>query len=182
MTLPRVSEILADVGLGADFSSVPPAALEYARERGQAVHAAIEASVYKYLDESSLSPDVLVRLDAYRRFVKESGYETVRTEIEVVSATWRYRGHPDSIGWLNKRRTLLDWKVSDTVQLDPAALQLAAYRVALNEASPCAPIEAAAVVQLCGDGTFRFHEVETAESLWLAVVMVYHAKQRRLAA
>ena len=180
--LPRVTEILAGVGLGPDFSSVPPAMLEYARERGKAVHAAIEADVYKYLDESALSEDVRVRLDAYRKFVRESGYQATRTEIEVVSATWRYRGHPDSIGWMGERRVVLDWKASDAVALDPAALQLTAYRVAWNEANPCAPIAAAAVVQLCGDGSFRFHEVEPAEPLWLASVMVYHAKQGRLAA
>ena len=183
-SLPRVTEILQSVGLGPDFSAVPPAALEYARERGRAVHAAIEAEVYGYLDETTLSEDVRVRLDAYRRFVKESGYQTTHTEIEVASTTWRYRGHPDSIGWLGTPRTLLDWKATEAVFLDAAAYQLAGYRVAWNEQRPCYPIDAAAVVQLKGDGTYRVHEIDfaRAEPVWLAACMVYHAKPRQEAA
>jgi hypothetical protein len=182
---PRVTAILEDVGLGPDFTGVPLATLEYARIRGQAVHSAIEAIVYGFLDESTLSEDVLPRIDAYRNFVKDSGYETVRTEVEVVNVAWRYRGHPDTVGWLVRRRSILDWKNTDVVQLEAASLQLAAYRAAWNAQHPTEPVDALAVVQLKSDGTYRVHEVNVAEAepLWFAAAMVYHAKEaRRVAA
>ena len=176
--LPRVSAILDAVGLGPEFSAVPPEILDAARVRGRAVHNAIEAIVYDFLDESALAPDVLVRLDAYRRFVKESRYETLHTEIEVEHPTWRYRGHPDTIGWLVGKRALLDWKNTESVQLAPASYQLAAYACAWNAQHPTEPVVALAVVQFKSDGTYRFHEVSaaTAEPIWLAAVMVYYAR------
>ena len=179
VSFPRVTEILAAVGLGPDFSTVPPDVLEAARVRGRAVHNAIEAIVYDFLDESALAPDVLTRLDSYRRFVKESGYETVHTEIEVEHPVWRYRGHPDTIGWLLNKRTLLDWKNTDAVQLAPASYQLAAYRAAWNAQHPTEPVEALGVVQLKSDGTYRFHEVSAAEAepVWFAAVTVYRAQK-----
>ncbi len=177
-SFPRVTEILHDLGLGPDLAHVPPAVLEVARERGSAVHAAIEALVYGYLDEDECALDVLPRLDAYRKFVQESGYETTHTEIEVVHPTWRYRGHPDSVGWLGATRIIVDWKNSDTVQLTPASYQLAAYRAAWNVQHPAEPVEALAVVQLRSDGTYAFREVNIAEAetVWFAALIVYHAK------
>lgn len=178
LALPRVSEILETVGLGPDLRHVPPAALEYGRIRGKAVHSAIEAAIFNYLDESSLDLEVIPRLDAYRRFVKESGFEPTHAEIAVESATWRYRGHPDVVGWLNGRRVILDWKNGETVQLRPAGRQLSAYRVAWNEQNPREPVDGLAVVQLKGDATFRFWEVSAAEHepVWLAGLMVFHAR------
>ena len=177
--LPRVTAILQDVGLGPDFTGVPPAVLEVARVRGAAVHAAIEAIVFNYLDEPALAEDVVPRLDAYRRFVKESGYETLHTEVEVVHEAWRYRGHPDSVGWLNGRRGIPDWKNTDSVQLAPACRQLCGYRAAWNAQHPTEPVEWIAVVQLKSDGTYRFHEVSVAEwePKWYAAVTVYYDKR-----
>lgn len=179
---PRVTEILDAVGLGPDLAHVPAALLEAARVRGSAVHAAIEAAVYGYLDEDELDIlEVIPRLDAWRKFVTESGYEATHTEIELVHAPWRYRGHPDSIGWLVGKRTLIDWKNSETVQLKPASYQLAAYRAAWNHQHPQEPIDVLLVVQLKGDGTYRVHEVSAAEvePVWFAAVMVFHARHER---
>ena len=177
--LPRVHEILNATGLGPDFSGVPAATLEAALWRGTQAHAAIEASFYGYLDESALDPDVAPRLEAYRRFVKESGYETVLTEFEVIHPAWRYCGHPDTLGWLGRTRMILDWKAIDSVQLAPASRQLCGYRLAWNAQHPCAPVDALGIVQLQGDGTYRFHEVDSAahEPVWLAACVVFHAKE-----
>ena len=179
MSLPRVTEILADVGLGPDYSAVPPDVLGDAQRRGRAVHEAIEALVYGYLDEAEVAEDVLPRLDAYRRFVKESGYETTHTEIEVVHAAWRYRGHLDTLGGFQGKRSILDFKNMDAIELAPAAYQLAAYRAAWNAEHPTEPVEALAVVQLKSDATYRLHEVSAAEAepIWYAACMVYHAQK-----
>lgn len=177
--LPRVTHILETVGLGPDFSHVPADVLDAARIRGSAVHAAIEAIVYGFLDESELAEDVIPRLDAYRRFVKDSGYETTHTEIEVVHPAWQYRGHPDSVGWINGKRLIPDWKNSDAVQLESASWQLAAYRAAWNAQHPTEPVEALAVVQFTHAGKYRFHEVNVAEAepVWFGAMTVYRARK-----
>jgi hypothetical protein len=174
-----VTAILNDVGLGPDLSGVPTALLEAARRRGTAVHQAIEAIQYGFFDEAEVPEDVIPRLAAYRRFLKDSGYETVHTEITVTHPAWRYIGHPDTVGWLNARRVVLDWKNTDVVQLAPASYQLAAYRAAFNAEHPTEPVEACAVVQLKGDGTYRVWEVDiaAAEPIWFAAVTVYRARQ-----
>jgi hypothetical protein len=176
--LPRVTEILEAVGLSPDFTGIPAAVLDASRLRGSLAHEAIQAAVYGYLDESALAEDVVPRLEAYTKFVKESGYQTLHTEIEVVNAAWRYRGHPDTVGWLLKCRTLLDWKNTDSVQIAPASRQLCGYRAAWNAQHPKEPVEALAVVQLKSDGTYRFHEVSAAEwePKWYAAVTVYYDK------
>ena len=56
--LPRVTEVLRAVGLGPDFSAVPAATLEHARQRGTALHAAIEWHHEGTLDPDSLHPEV----------------------------------------------------------------------------------------------------------------------------
>ena len=104
--LPRVSEILSAVGLGPDLSMVPPDVLAQAQKRGRAVHEAIEACAYGYLDEAMLDPIVLPYLAAYRRFVAESGHEAIGAEIEVVHPEWHYVGHVDRVGWLLAKRCL----------------------------------------------------------------------------
>lgn len=175
--LPRVTTILNDVGLGPDLSKIPPALLEAGRARGSAVHAAREALVYGYENEELLNPVVAPYLDAYKKFVAESGYVTIRAEFEVVSRRWRYRGHPDDLGWLQSKRMIVDIKTGTD---EGVAYQLVAYRVAWNEEHPDEPVEALAAVQLRADGTYRFNEVSAveAEPVWFAAVTVFYAKRR----
>jgi len=177
--LPRVTTILNAVGLGPDLSMVPPDVLTAAQQRGTAVHEAIEAIVYGYFDGA---PDASIKgyLDAYQRFVAESGYTPIAAEFEVVHEAWRYVGHPDQIGWLGKHRILLDFK---TGIADGVEYQLAAYAAAYNAQHPTEPVTAAAAIALRRDGTYRYHEVdvEEAKPVWLAAVTVYHARMRRAA-
>ena len=175
---PRVTAILDAVGLGPDFSLVSPAVLEAARARGTLVHAAIEADHYRFVVD--LPAPFAPYLDAYRKFVAESGHEPVRSEFEVTHPQWRYRGHPDRIGWLLGKRVILDWKCTEQPDLPAAGRQLAAYRLAWNVEHPTEPVESTAVLQLKSDGTYRLHELDPQESepTFLAAVLVYQARQR----
>ena len=177
--LPRVTEILAAVGLGPDLFAIPPDVLATAQKRGRAVHEAIEALAYGYLDEAMLDPVVAPYLDAYRRFVADSGHEAIASEIEVRHPAWQYVGHADRIGWLAGGRVLLDWKSGERVDLDAAGYQLAAYRMAWNAMHATEPVAAVAVVQLRADATYRFHELDAAdyEQGWLAALVVYRAQK-----
>ena len=123
--------------------------------------------------------DVAVRpyLDAYDRFVRESGFRAERMEFEVRHDVWRYVGHPDILGWLNGQRILVDVK---TGALGPVAYQLAAYRLAWEHQHPDAPIQAIASLALHDTGKYHFTEYERGESeaVWLAAVTVYRAQER----
>lgn len=177
--LPRVTEILATVGLGPDFSSVPPAVLAAAQKRGTAVHEAIEALAYGYLE--TVDPEIEPYLDAYRRFVKESGHEAVASEVEVIHPAWQYVGHVDRIGWLQGRRVILDWKSTAALDVPAAGLQLAGYRLAWNALHPSETIDTTAAVELHADATYKFREINAAEheQTFLAAVVVYRARKER---
>jgi hypothetical protein len=178
--LPRVTDILRDTGLGPDLSRIPADVLESARDRGQLVHAAIEALVYGYLDEAEVAPIAAPYLDAYRKFVVESGYEAKYAEVEVVHSSWGYRGHPDGVGFLMGRRILIDFKSGGAEGVE---YQLAAYRAAFNAQHPTEPVEAVAALMLRRDSSYRFieHAWADAEPVWLAAVTVFKARQRRAA-
>lgn len=180
-SLPRVTEVLQAVGLAPDFSAVPPDVLATAQKRGTAVHEAVEALAYAYLDEAAVDPEIAPYLAAYRRFVTESGHEAIASEVEVVHPTWQYVGHLDRVGWLLKHRVILDWKSGDTIDLYAAGFQLAAYRLAWNATHPDQPVAGAAVVQLKADATYRYHEIAAVdfEQGFLAAVVVYRAQQGR---
>ncbi len=179
--LPRVTAILHAVGLAPDFSRVDPAVLEAARARGVAVHAAIEAHQYGYLDQP-IDLETAGYFYAYLKFLSDSGHEPIVSELEVIHPMWGYVGHPDRVGWLSGRRVLLDWKTGEAVDLDAAGRQLAGYRLAYHAMHPETPIDAVAVVQLREDGTYRYHEITRLphhEQVFLAALVVYQAQQRK---
>jgi hypothetical protein len=174
-----VTHILQTAGLGPDFSMVPVAVLEKARGRGAAVHALIEAHAYKYLDEADITDEVRPYFEAYLRFLKESGHESVLSEFKVQHPTWHYVGHPDRIGWLCGKRCLLDWKCVDSLDLVPVEYQLAGYKLAWDAERPLERIDIAAAVQLMSDGKYRLHELEPekVEHIFLAACTVWWARK-----
>ncbi len=180
---PRVTEILRSVGLDPDYSMVPAAALEVARARGIAVHSALEALTYGYLDGET--PEIAPYLSAARKFISESGYKPQVAEVRVVNETWKYQGHIDSVGTMPLKgsvvRALCDWKTAESLDVEYAGYQLAGYRLAWQASHPATPIHVVAAVQLRSDGSYRFHEIDPAhaEPVWLAAVTVFHARRRR---
>lgn len=178
--LPRVTAILQSVGLGPDLSRIPEDVLETARDRGTAVHAAIEAITYGYHDAESVPPAIAPYLDAYQKFVAESGFEAKYAEIEVTHPTWRYRGHPDLVGFLLGRRVILDAKTGGAEGVE---YQLAGYRMAWNAERPTEPVDAIASLLLRRNGTYRLveHSAAEAEPVFLAAATVFYALKRRAA-
>lgn len=177
MTLPRVTSILAAVGLRADLSMVPEDVLRAAQERGAAIHRAVEGYVYGY--DTVLQVDDLGYYKAWMTFLKDSGFKPTMAEIVVQHPAWGYVGHPDVIGWMGTERTLIDVKTGDATG---AAYQVAGYVLAWNAESPD-KITAAGVLHLRDDGSYRYEAVDlaAAESVWLAAVIVHQAQGRRAA-
>jgi hypothetical protein len=180
-TYPRVTTILSAVGLGPDFTLVRPDVVELARDRGSRLHALLEAEHYGYLDEADVTPELAPRLDAYRKFVADSGHEPVLTEFEVRHAAWKFIGHPDRLGWINGHRCIIDFKSGGT---DGAEYQIALYVLAYNHEHPDEPVSVGAILELRDDATYRFTEVDLAAAtqVALAAIVVYRAQPGRRAA
>lgn len=171
---PRVTAVLDACRLGPDLSMVPPDVLAAAQARGTAVHEAAEAITYGYeVDTPEVARPYVA---AFRRFLADSQFEPVAAEVLVTHPVWRYRGHPDLVGFLNGRRALLDLKTGAS---DGAAYQVAAYVDAWSAERPSEPVIVGAILHLRDDETYRFDEVElpTAMQVWRAALIVFGAQQ-----
>ena len=180
--LPRVTQVIQEVGLGPDFSRVPAARLEYSRMRGQALHLAIRYHHEGTLDLESLHPDVKTGFEAYLRFLADTKHEPIASEIELIHPVWQFVGHPDRVGFLNGgQRVLLDWKFTDSFDFWPTAYQLAAYRMLWNSTHPKEPVTQTFAVQFHpSNGKYHLRRVEAEkyEQDFLAALVVWRARQR----
>lgn len=181
MNSPRVTEIIRAAGLGPDYAGVSEEVLAHAAAIGTAAHAAVDMLERGVLIESSVHPLVAPRLEAYRKFVAESGFRRIRTEFEVRSQRWGYHGHPDSLGWLGTERIGIDAKATAVLDVDSTAIQCAGYDIAYAEEHPQAPVSRWFGLHLRDDGTYRFTPlVKTdAKQLFLAALLIYHERARR---
>lgn len=185
-TLPRVTHILAAVGLGQDFGAARQADLDAASARGTHVHRLAEAHHYGYLDEAEITPAVAPYWSGYLKFLADSRHEPTHSEVEVIHPTWHYCGHVDRVGYLaDGLRWILDFKTGALVDLVAVGRQLAGYRLAWNAMHPATPAQHVAVVQLREDGTYRFRDDVVNdpghEEVFLAACVVFRAQKRRAA-
>lgn len=185
LVLPSVTQVLGDVGLGPDLSSIDPAILATASARGTLVHQAIEAEHYGGLDDmevAALPEPVRVRFLGYRKFVAETKHKPIVSEIEMVHPAWQYIGHGDRVGWQGKDRTFVDWKCVVALSVDSVSYQLAAYRMAWEATRPAEPISRVWAVQLL-PGDYRVHDVtdrmREATQVFQAALIVWRARARK---
>lgn len=86
-------------------------------------------------------------VDAYRKWVDESGYQSIHSEIVVWSHALRTAGTLDNIGTLpGNVLTLLDWKTSKGVY-DEYLIQASVYKACYEERNPDASIERVFIVR-----------------------------------
>lgn len=126
VVVPSVTQILAVLSDGAKQFYT-----KESRDRGRAVHAAIDLLHDGDLDESSIDARVLPYLEAYRCFLLDSGYLSVGRECVAHSDIHGYCGTLDALGSFVSGYALLDIKTGSI----PATVgaQTAAYWTAWNE-------------------------------------------------
>lgn len=125
----RVTEILQRAGLinGSGFFD------EASRDRGSAVHLALEYDDQNDLDEASIAPEYVGYVQAYRRFKVETGFIPELIEHEVKYPRENYIGHLDRYGMLRDWPAVVDIKTNKQgVVSDWVRYQLVAYAFALN--------------------------------------------------
>lgn len=75
---------------------------DWAREKGSFVHLAIEYHLAGELDEETLDPEIKPYLEAFKRFMAESGFKVNQSEVPQISTTHFYAGKPDLFGCFPK--------------------------------------------------------------------------------
>jgi hypothetical protein len=123
VAVPSVTTIIEAAGLVDLHGNAEQ--LDYARALGSASHLATELDDLGTLDESSVAEPVRPRLEAWRRFRRETGFEPEHIELRLAHPLLRYAGTIDRIGRMRKHRGLLD--IKNFAKRRATGVQLAAY-------------------------------------------------------
>jgi len=122
--VPNVTSVLESVGL-TDFSGVNAEVMALAQARGKAVHRACELHDNDDLDESTVDPEIVGYLAAWRRFRRETHHEWENIEKRAYHPRYRYAGTADRTGKLFGNPALVDIKTG--VPQPATGAQTAAY-------------------------------------------------------
>jgi hypothetical protein len=180
--VPGVTRILDEVL--QEYRGVDPDVLRRAQERGTAAHKAAELYDLGTLDFTSLHPEVEPRLEAYIKFLADTGFEPDTIEKPVYSARYGYCGTPDRTGKAkgHKRRWLIDLKTPAVLQRSVGP-QTAAYECAARESGVIGAKEVIEryALQLRDDGTYKLIALRDPGDMnvFLAALTIYRFKNRR---
>jgi hypothetical protein len=152
--VPSVTQILDPL---QELDGVPRHVLAAAAEFGTHVHQACDLWNRGQLDEDALDPHLLPYLDGWKRFLRESGFEVMESELRMVHRAAGYAGTCDVV--LRNPRTrsvhVGDIKSSATVPRT-VGLQIAAYReMYLQDHLVCSSTRYC--IHLRGEGRYGLH-------------------------
>lgn len=147
--IPSVTQALEPL---SGYVGVPKWLLAIAADRGTEVHTMCEYHDYGTLEEYNQGYQGY--LDAWIRFLADSGFEVDLVELRLYHPAYKYAGQIDRIGSHRGKRGLLDIKT--TAQLMPVVgPQTAAYEELFNINNKDQKLEFRWAVQLKPDGTYR---------------------------
>jgi hypothetical protein len=156
----------------ADYSMIHRTVLEAAGERGRVVHQIAEMVITEPIlgpvDPKSIAPQLQGYAAAVRRFVAETGFAVEVDEAgpvverRVFCQQYRYAGTLDTIGRINGRRVLLDWKSGAKSPAHVAQVCLYRHGVELSP-SDCDVLP----VYLSAEGSYSLDPKSRAEHLAL---------------
>ena len=171
---PRVTEILHAAGLYEWLDKIPADKLEFAKERGTAVHIACQLFDEGRLGE--LDDRIKPYLEGWKKLRADMkwGKEVILNETTVYSNLWGVAGTLDR---LFKGNILVDIKsgaVSNVV-----GLQTAAYAKLLLDCMGI-KVKQRFSVQLCDDGTYKLTEFNKLSDWqnFLAALKIYQFKKK----
>lgn len=170
--VPGITHILKTVGLSKPYDNVDP----YYRDRGKAVHKAIELDIQGDLDLSTLHEDCVPYFKAWKGFVKKTKYSPLLTEKRLYSKSKRYACTIDNYGTYKKKHLLVEIKCTENS--DKASdLQLCGQEFALIEND--FPVELKLVLELHKDESFTPIVSETPKIVWGGVMDLYEWKLKK---
>lgn len=179
-TLPRVTEILRRTGLATypTYPAFSDAERAWYMARGNALHHAIALDAAGELDEDALHPEISGAFSAYRKFCADTQHVAWESELEIVSERHGFQGHLDRVGLVMDIPSVIDWKMSASVDTRTVTLQLAGYEILYAEvALPVHVARQSLVVLLRPDGTYRVQPVRAQEHriTFFSALAVYRA-------
>lgn len=177
--VPSVTWILRSA-LGNPFERVAAELLEFARQRGIAVHRACELDDAGRLDEASVDPRILPYVEAWRVFRQQFLFEVLFAERPLYHRANRYAGTPDCVvRFPDGRRGVVDRKTGFPGPL--AALQTAGYvNLCHAEFGMDADQMRRFALRMLPTGRYRLEEYTAPGDLrdFLACLAVYRLKER----
>lgn len=151
---PGVTSILKNAGL-INLEFIPPSRLEYARDRGTAIHRACHYAAEDDLDETTVDPEIVPAVKAYMAMRIQFHFVCDAVETPFFSERFKYCGKPDMRGHIDGWQAIVDLKSG--IVAPWVAIQLAAY----TDGQPMRRFS----VQLKSDGRFKIHEYPLVECL-----------------
>ena len=148
-------------GLGLDGKDYDEE-MRRAQDIGTLAHVMIEAEVNRSSVDISEIPDEVtgpatIAMAGFRRWLKDVRFESLHTEVRMVSEEHQYGGTLDCLARVSGEVALVDWKTSAAVR-SAALLQVAAYSHAWNELNPSLPVQHCYVLRLGKNmESFTFH-------------------------
>ena len=178
---PRVTSIIQAAGLSS-YEGVPENIMENARNRGDVGHKTCELYDLKNLDMKSVDERIMPYLNAYIKFLKDTGAKIEAIEQPVRSDIFKYQGTPDRIVVIGGKRGPLEIKL--TAALMPSIVwQLAAYQRAWSEQNPKQKAATRYAVRLLPDGNYELPPKDFFRpgdfNVFLAALVICNAKRER---
>ncbi len=121
--IPSVSEIMRPMSK-ANYDSIPPHILEYARDRGVRIHEAIE--MYEQLGIEPDEDEIKLYFDNYKRVKAKHKFEVSKSEIMLTNG--HFAGTLDQVIITNEVLAINDIKNTSKIYTDMLGVQLYAYR------------------------------------------------------
>lgn len=162
--VPNVTSILKPL---TDYSMIPPAVLEHARQQGVAVHKMVDLHCRNDLDEATLPEWMTGHFAAWKRFLAESRFEVWGSERRLFHPKMCYAGTLDLIGIFRDgdyagEPSIIDIKRS--LFAGPViGLQLSGYMHAWNDSlkvGDARKVSGRYALQLRDNGTYRLEPFE----------------------
>jgi len=153
---PSVTELIESL---YSYENVPNIHLEFAKNRGSAAHLACEYHDLNQLDLESVDDVVMPYLNAWQKFLADTGFEPTLIEQSFVHPVLGFAGTPDRVGSFRKlkNKPIAVLEIKTTAQIYKATgVQLSGYRELLRANYIEATLRYA--VQLKGDGLYNLKQ------------------------
>lgn len=172
LVVPSVTQVLRPL---IDLSGIPPAVLEAKRDLGTRVHAACQFDAEGDLDEATVEDDVAPYLEAWRRFLADTGAVVMASERRVFHTLYRYAGTLDLELVIARTPWIVDIKTSIATPLSTGP-QTAAY---LSARKGVVTNMRRAALRLRPDATYRFDQLQDADdwSVFLACLTLHRYRE-----
>ena len=135
----RVPGVTSVMVRALDFGGAPQAALELARQRGSAVHRAVELDLLGTLDDDTVTDMARPYLTQFRVWRHAVAFKPIAAEMRLASRRYGYAGTPDALGTMCDTPPgyvdLIDWKATAAVPIT-AGPQTAGYAQLVAEMVP----------------------------------------------